>query len=240
MKVLKNVATQVAFALILLVSFNSVAQITIDPNDPGNATNPFDDAGKMHNEAVKLFLEKYSDEKLSVEEILDRSYEICVSLGMKGEKLSAVDFYSGMNDAKNNFRSIINSTDLSNSGKLKFQELIDYMMNNGLAGSLKISEFNKYILTFENNVLSNRLYSKSDRESLLKYSSIARHSSNFWYTYENSSSYENNADGNPPRWIRWVIVGASDIAGAAAGGGFNVISGVGASSAVNEVIDEVK
>lgn len=44
-----------------------------------------------------------------------------------------------------------------------------------------------------------------------------------------------------PRWIRWLIVGAADIAGGVAGGGaFSVAPGAAASTTTITVIDKAK
>lgn len=196
-----------------------------------NQKNPFDNVGKQHNEIVNEFLSKYGSQKLSVEKTLELISGICKTKKIEGKGLTKAEFDNGIIDIKINFRETVSNSSLSKEGKGFLQKLFDYMLNNGFNGTVDYKECHAYILNFENDILENKTMSNSDKEFLLKSTSVGRHSINLWHKRFSDENNENNA-GRRRGWFSWLIVGAADICGGVAGGGaFSVPGAIGASTA---------
>jgi hypothetical protein len=146
-----------------------------------------------------------------------------------------------MIDVKNNFKETVNNSSLSTSGKKELQTLFDFMLNNGFKGGISLSESVEYILNFENGIINNKELLESDVIFLLKSASVARHSIVLWEDYYAKNTTTVTAKAEGPRWIRWLVVGAADVAGGMAGGGaFSVGTASIASTAAIEVVDRAK
>lgn len=227
------------FGLIatVMLSFTGNAQ------DIVNKKNPYDKAGAQHNEVVREFIKKYSSEQLSFEKTIEVTNNICKSKGITDGQLTVKMFNNGIIDIKNNFKETVNKSSLSSEGKLELQKLFDFMLNNGFNGGVSFDESISFILNFEENVLKNNKLIKSDIEFLLKSASVGRYSVCLWKDYygdiksketENNSIFKTN-------WVKWLIIGAADIAGGVAGGGaFSVASGATASTLTIGVIEKAK
>lgn len=247
MKNLKNIITGVSFVLAMLMVFHVSGQInglttgenstSIDYNNP---ENPYDAAGIKHNEIVLEFLKRYGNEKLSIQKTLDLTNEICDEYELKGERLTLKQFNYGVSDIKNNFKGTVEKSDLSYTGKKELQRLLDFIVSNGFKGGVGLGDVVSYIKNFENSVLKNRELTESDKASLLQLSSIGRHSVGMWYEIYNPSTAEKINQKKTPGWLRWLVVGAADVAGGVAGGGaFSVATGVAASTSANTLISTV-
>jgi hypothetical protein len=243
MKNLKNIIS----CLILITVFNANSQnLNIDWSDNGNSTvqkysnseNPFDTAGKKHNILVSEFLKINNSKKLSVEETISLANDFCDAKELDGGRLTMVQFNYGIKDIKNNFRGVVERLDISKMGKFKLQELFNFMVQNGTKGNISIEEVTSYIVSFENSVLKNNSLNKKDKEVILSSTSVARFSTGFWYNY-NSADTTGQAK-RTPGWLRWLIVGAADVAGGVAGGGaFSVATGTAASLGANQLVSTV-
>jgi hypothetical protein len=208
-----------------------------------NKSNPQDNAGAQHNAVVREYLGKYASENFSVEKTIELTNAICKSKGIEGPFLTLEQYNVGVSDIKNNFKNIVNKSSLSAVGKTELQKLFDFMLNNGFSGQISFTECIDYMLKLENEILKNASLTANDKDFLLKSTSVARHSICLWNDYykANTSSKSNNSLNSPPRWVRWLIVGAADVAGGVAGGGaFSVASGAAASVLAVEVIDKAK
>lgn len=245
MKNLKNVISVVSLVLAMFIGVNVNAQVPdIDWTDNGNSTvqqysnsnNPYDYAGKQHNQIVSEFLTKYGNEKLSIEETIKLTNKICDEHDLQGERLTLKQFNYGMSDIKNNFRGTVEKSNLSSNGKKELQTLLDYMVVNGFKGSVNKEEVIGYIKDFENGILKNRELKENDKVTLLQLSSVGRYSVGMWHNSYNTTMSEKRTPG----WLRWLIVGAADVAGGVAGGGaFSVATGAAASTTANTLVSEV-
>ena len=219
----------------LLFSLMAIA-LTINSFGQANSKNPYDSAGKIHNDVVTEFLTKYGSQNLSTSKTIELTNAICDSRGMEGPRLTEMQFNAGMKDIKNNFKETVSKSSLSSNGKIELQRLFDYMVNGGFKGGITIQESTAFILNFEDQILANKSLTQSDKKFILESSSVARYSTSMWNNIESKSS-----ESQKPRWIRWLIVAAADVAGGVAGGGaFSVPLGAAASTTTITVIDQAK
>lgn len=228
------------FGLIATVFFGLGA----NAQDVANKNNPYDYVGIQHNEVVREFLKKYGLQNLSLEKTIELTTNICKSKGIEGSPLTVEQFNFGTTDIKNNFKGTVKNSSLSVEGKIQLQNLFDFMLINGFKGEITFKECTDYMMTFENAILNNKSLSKSDVILLLKSASVGIHSINLWNAYygdNNSSNTQNASSKGGPRWVKWLVVAAADVAGGVAGGGaFSVVTAVSASTATHELVDKVK
>ncbi|WP_213524253.1 hypothetical protein [Nonlabens sp.] len=247
MKNLKNIIRGVSFVLSLFMVFNVSGQtngsrtgenlISIDYDNPDN---PYDDTGIKHNEIVMEFLKRYGNERLAIQKTLDLTNELCDEHELKGERLTLKQFNYGVSDIKNSFSGTVEKSNLSYTGKIELQRLLDFIVSNGFKGGIDLEEVVIYIKDFESSIMKNRELTESDKTSLLQLSSVGRHSVGMWYKIYNSPTAQKIAEKRTPGWLRWLVVGAADVAGGVAGGGaFSVATGVAASTTTNTFISTV-
>lgn len=247
MKNLKNTAALISFVLSVFMVVNVSGQIngsTTGENSTSinydNPDNPYDASGIKHNEIVMEFLKRYGNEKLSIQKTLDLTNELCDEHELKGERLTLKQFNYGVIDIKNSFSGTVEKSNLSYTGKIELQRLLDFIVSNGFKGGVGLEEVVIYIKDFESSIMQNRELTESDKASLLQLSSVGRHSVGMWYKIYNSPTAEKVGQKRTPGWLRWLIVGAADVAGGAAGGGaFSVATGVAASTTTNTFISTV-
>jgi len=214
-----------------------------------NLNNSYNYIGELHNEIIHSFVTDYSDDELSIEEIISIVESIANAnesfLSIKGEDYVPVSpslILQGINDLDNNFHSIIDSLDdVSTLAKGKLKTLVNHFFDSAdLEEEPDYLEFDNYLANFEEEILQDSSnYSPLENSILLSAVATARYSTFYWNNYykNNGANYRSASDDNPPqrRWWHWVIVGVADTAGVIAGAAVNpgvaVTSGSAASTA---------
>lgn len=202
MKNLKNVISGLSFILAISMVSNMSGQIIGSTNevnsttfDYSNPENPYDAAGIQHNEIVIEFLKRYGNEKLSFQKTIELTNKICDEHELKGDRLTLEQFNYGMSDIKNNFRGVVEKSNLSYNGKKELQTLLNFMVVNGFEGSVNLEEVVSYIKEFESGILNNKELKEYDKVSLLQLSSVGRHSVGMWYNSYNTTANEKRTPG---------------------------------------------
>lgn len=229
------------FVVLLMSSQVSVAQTS-----PANSKNQYDNVGKIHNILLEEFQSKFAGKGLSTEQICSETEKIANGnaefIKTKDGAYKPVNYLfieSSSEDFKNSFRNVINNSKLSTEGKLRSQELIDYVMSVGYSKDYtKYSDFYNYIVSFENRILANAKLTANDKGAILSGASTARYSIYYWDKKYGGSNQAETA-GKRGFWGS-VIVGACDVVGAVVGyieGG--VSSGISTATSASNVAGEV-
>jgi len=231
------------FVVMLMVS-----QVSFGQTSPGNSKNTYDNIGRLHNVILEEFLSKFAGKGLTVEQICSETEKIAsnnkefVSLSNESIKpINVAMIKNASEDFKNNFQTVINNSKLSAEGKLRAQELIDYIFSVGFnAQYTKYSDFYNYVVSYENKIMANAKLTVEDKAAILSGSSTARYSIYFWDKRFGGS----NQAGVAAKRGFWgsVIVGVCDVGGAVLGyleGGLQTAgqTASAASGMAGEVVD---
>lgn len=225
------------------------SQVSFGQTSPANSKNSYDNVGKLHNILLEDFQSKFAGKGLTIEQICSESEIIANNnkeyVLLKDENYKSVDptmIKNASEDFKNSFQNVINNSKLSFEGKLRAQELIDYIFSVGFNSQYtKYSDFYNYIVSYENKILSNSKLTVNDKAAILSGSSTARYSIYFWDKKFGGS----NQSGLASKRGFWgsVIVGVCDVGGAVLGyleGGVStaISTATSASNVAGEVIDK--
>jgi len=206
-----------------------ITSLSVCAQQPANSRNPFDNAGRIHNQLVEEYLRRYPSGHQGINEAATAMQAIANNnaeyRGLNESPIDARAIEAGAPDIKNNFRNVVNKVKVSASAKTEIQSLIDHMFTiaDGTSGQ---AEFHRYVLAYEDRVLANRTFSEQDKKVILSVSSVARYSTSLW-----SRTLPATQAAQSRRWFHWVIIGAADAVGTLAGGGVNVGTGAAASGA---------
>lgn len=221
--------------------FGLTALVTIgfSGNAQQNNQNEFDYVGKIHNEIVNQFLVNY-DSSLSIQQICAKVQSIANEnqsyLALKESTINYHLIENSKDDFTNNFRNVINSTNASTHAKQEMQVLIDYMFELGFATQKPtFDNFYSYVVAFESKIKKDTKLNNADKKLILSSTSTARYSGYLWY-----NKIQQTEISSKRAWWNWVVVGVADVAGTFIGGGVNVGTGAGASSAAFTLTDPGK
>lgn len=225
-----------------------------DECNPANSQNSYDYVGKIHNEIVSEYVNKYSsDENISIGKICSVVDSLAASnqdfLQIKTSAYQPVDslvIQNGVLDFENNFSHIIDSLNISQSAKDELSDLEDYLFARSLdLNEPSLSDINTHIITMETSILNDNTYTQAELKILLSATSTARFSCCFWNNYYMYRATSKQSISMAKRkWWQWLIVGAADVGGAIAGAGGTaagaVTVGATASSAAYTMTDPSK
>lgn len=207
-----------------------ITSLSVYAQQPANSRNPYDNAGRIHNQLVEEYLRRHpsghpgiNDVAAAMQAIANNNAEY---RSLNETPINARAIETGAPDIKNNFRNVVSSVKVAASAKTEIQSLIDHMFTiaDGTSG---YAEFHRYILAYEDRVLANRTFSEQDKKVILSVSSVARYSTSLW----SRTLPATQEAAQSRRWFHWVIIGAADAIGTVAGGGVNVGTGAAASGA---------
>lgn len=125
----------------------------VSAQNPKNSANPYDYAGKIHNELVSKYISEYANKDHSADEICQiiegyaKNNSLLVKLGETSVDCSVVK--QGVEDFSNQFRNVIKSSKMSSKAQRKAQDLIDYMFDLAFkSADTKYSEFYSYVVSY--------------------------------------------------------------------------------------------
>lgn len=237
---------KLVFGFVVMLMFS---QVSFGQTSPANSKNSYDNVGRLHNIILEEFLSKFAGKGLTVEQICSETEKIANNnqefLSLKDENYKPIDvamIKNASGDFKNNFKTVIDNSKLSAEGKLRAQELIDYIFSVGFNTQYtRYSDFYNYVVNYENKIMSNSKLTAEDKAAILSGSSTARYSIYFWDKRFGGS----NQAGLTAKRGFWgsVIVGTCDVVGVVVGyleGGIDtaISTGTSASNLAGQVIDE--
>lgn len=219
------------------------------------ALNPYDNAGKVHNEILQKVVEKW-DENLTTDDYINISRDEFFKLYPNENPavfLSNVKIKSILDDSDNNYATILNNPNLNPVVRNQMSSFIKLLIDFEATGNNDYADLKEKIVYFETSIINNTSINDKDKAAILYVTSIGRHSAYFW----NTIYLDALANGYTPfsimgkkPWWKWVAVGLADVAGgisggAAAGavsGGVVLIGGaiagaVGASAGASSLVD---
>lgn len=233
---------KLVFGLIATVALTSISFAQ------SNSKNPHDSFGKLHNEVVAVYQAQYAGKGLSMaetcaqtEKIVNQNAAIVALNGGKYVKVNTELIVESSGDFKNQFVNVINNSKLSGEGKLRAQELLNYMFTIAFTEQYTTYDaFYSHIVEFENSILSNSKLTAADKTSILCGTSTARYSIHFWNKQYGGANQPNTV-AKRGFWGS-LIVGICDVGGAVVGyleGGVatGLSTATGASNAAGEVVD---
>ncbi|AZA93597.1 Uncharacterised protein [Chryseobacterium nakagawai] len=219
------------------------------------ALNPYDNAGKVHNEILQKVVEKW-DENLTTDDYINISREEFFKL-YPGENpeifLPNIKIKSILDDSDNNYATALNNPNLSPIVRNHMSSFIKLLIDFEATNNNDYAALKETIISFETSIINNSAINDKDKASILSVTSIGRHSAYFWntiYLDALANGYSPSSIIAKKPWWKWVAVGLADVAGgisggAAAGavsGGVVLIGGaiagaVGASAGASSLVD---
>lgn len=196
--------------------------------NPYNKNNKWDSSGIKHNFILskvvlnKAKLGKNTDAYIEYSnaifhEYFDKSYtHTCMKISETREVLA---------DSTNLYANVIKNSNLTTATKEKIHDLFGILKNSLSEQNLTYKDVKDKIVNFENDILFSNL-KDSEKDEVLKISSVARHSLYFWNHQLGGS--KNSSVSSKRRWWKWLVVGIADAAGATSGALVGSPTGIGA------------
>lgn len=206
-----------------------ITSLSVYAQQPANSRNPFDNAGRIHNQLVEEYLRRFPSGHQGINEVATAMQTIANNnadyRGLGESPIDARAIEAGAADITNNFRKVVSNAKVSAAAKTEIQSLLDHMFTvaDGTSG---YAEFHRYVLAYEDRAIANRALSEQDKKVVLSLSSVARYSTSLWNRVVPTTQQEST---QRRRWYHWAIIGVADVAGTLAGGGVNVGTGAAAS-----------
>jgi hypothetical protein len=188
--------------------------------DPLNSSNPWDDVGIYHNEALEYVKEQAGSVANLAEYV---GYSNTYVVNTFGEQMSMEELEtllpspdqveSILADEPNWYSNVIESSSYSAAVKEKFSNLIALIIDTDGYEDADYCTVKGQIVDFEEQILADETLSTEEKDQVLRVSSVARHSLYFWYM-----QYLETEGTAKRKWWQWLVVGVADVAGGIAGG----------------------
>lgn len=202
---------------------------------PANSTNVFDSVGAMHNTEVDKIMTELLSRYGTVNNLeASTVYEVI------GSRLVSEGFYSSFSsferevpisflnsiasDTANLYSNIIRTANLSNNTKSYLNRLFSTLEDKAQTTDNYLV-FKNSIMEIERDIIGTNTLSTSEKNCLLKTTSIARYSIYYWFYFENELPTKNKIS----IWDRIAVAGA-DIAA------FAVTENLGVAVAVSSFV----
>lgn len=108
--------------------------LTVNSFGQANSKNPFDHAGRIHNEIVLEYLRLHKA-SVSTADLIQKVKSVSnannsfINLKPENKTFPSVSFLeNGVTDFKNNFKNVVANSGLTSEGKLEAQKFIDKML----------------------------------------------------------------------------------------------------------------
>lgn len=251
--------------LLAFVCQNVSAQT--DGDDPKNPDNLWDSVGIYHNQALAYVAQEAVGQPRTLSNYVGYANQfITNTFGARVENISSILLSASevgtlLSDTATFFQNLIDNSNYSGNVKTYFSSLISTIKDT--TDDRYIDYFYKKsgIVEIENNVLSDASLSQTEKDEILRVTSVARHSLFYWKNTiqgnlngsvlkeseftgsgPNGSEFNGGESLSAPKkkWWKWLIIGFCDVAGAISGGPtfFGAIAGAaGASSGAAAVIE---
>lgn len=193
-----------------------------------NSNNPFDQAGRKHNELMST-IELNGNREMSTIQVYNMVdnviyNEYCADIHNFSSQTFATPIlnFQDMLEMKN----YVNSLNINDNAKRKFLVLADILMNYEV---VNLSTILSDIVSFENNLVTEIGSDKNIYSQVLIASSIGRYSLCYWHDRLLSNSVKQ--DNRAPFWKKFFVALADALGGLAGGvaGSSTVIGGIAGS-----------
>lgn len=147
---------------------------------PGNATNPYDDIGKQHNDVLEIYLATYPPAG-STGTIMSQVQSIMLSNTFSiGQDCNSPYAFEAINailaNPQDYVATTIENSTLTTPAKTSLSDFIDSW---SVLETLDFESIYHFIITYESTIITNSLLTNEDKRVILTASSIARYS--FYY-----------------------------------------------------------
>ncbi len=213
--------------------------------DPNNSNNPFDYAGRVHNELVEDYLQAYGNIIETPDTIFTKVFQNVVNKpeytthfpnAPQPISLSNAEILSWFNDKDNDYQNKFAALSLSPIVMQPFSQVVVATLNT----SLTAQDYHNLVLGVESTFISQGVGTAQEQETVLSLTSIARHSNHYW---ENKDDNVVLKRCKKPNRRKVLVVGADIIGGALGfilGGGGSLIPGAaGGSSIANTLLPDM-
>lgn len=197
-------------------------------DDAMNNTNPYDEIGYWHNQALQATRSVWGNKLNSPQMVSDAIKQYLQSEGINEPFMDMSTILASntmvTNDFNNGEVNLVNQTSLSDNAKSYMRTLFAIMVN-----AKDNSTYNSYkskVMQVESNILNDVSLSGSEQKICLQTSSVARYSMLYW---QNEAGNSNTEGSNPcecrlwnwikDHWRNIAEVAIADGAGALLGGG---------------------
>jgi len=191
---------------------------------PYNENNPYDSIGIIHN----IILSKVMDNANSSYTISDYYNSTKVQLDLYYPEQIPKDFFtesdvlSILDDRDNYYSNVVNDLDLDNVVKEELSNILNIIKNFGEGNIDDYNYLKEEIISYENSIINNTTINSENKQYILSFSSIARHSSYFWVM--DAPPTQTVLGKN--RWWKFIVVIGADVIGAAGGAALGSVGGV--------------
>ena len=183
---------------------------------PSNKENPYDYAGKMHNDALEAYFS--SPVKISsitgIVQFLNNyvSTHFNRSARLKSTDLPSSDVVRKvLEDKENDFKNVFFNAGVSSDAQIRLKEFYELIIRDKNNPSANYNDLHQRIASFEGRVLDDATLTPEDLRVVLVASSVGRLSLHLWYE---RSLLESSVGGSGRKsfWA-WLVIGICDAAG---------------------------
>lgn len=207
----------------------------ITAQNPANNDNPYDYAGRLHNDILSDILAEYKKSDININNVCDivesktKTNRELIDLGATNVDCDLLS--QGIEDYTNQFSNLIETSKLSSSGKLKARIIINFMFDSAFSDKeISYQKLYNFYVSLENDIMNNNNLNDFDKKSLLEGCSIARYSTHYW---KNNNESAKSSDPKRGFW-GWLAIGAADVGGGLLAG---ISTGISASSLAHTLTD---
>uniref|UniRef100_UPI004049B8A1 hypothetical protein n=1 Tax=Flavobacterium sp. TaxID=239 RepID=UPI004049B8A1 len=199
---------------------------------PENANNPYDEVGVMHNVVIEKVMFNASNLVTTDDYI---NYAKTVSNDVYGINASNTVIPTNtqiktiIDDHSADFSNVISNSGYSTQAQLKLTELVNLLLEADRDLSIDYNTLKRQIITFEDDLINDITLSNIEKQNILQMSSVARHSTHFWYNIMlDTIDYNETLSPNvaKKKWWKWAVVGVADVLGAIGGASFGSPTGI--------------
>lgn len=162
---------------------------------PANSENPYDTAGRVHNELSESYASDNSTIASNAGSIFRVHRDFNNSKGMNYRPLSVGKVSSIVPNNSNDFSDIIANSNMTATGKLTLSDFIHFFQFLCKKEDLYVVLYD-FVVKFERGILTNTLLTERDKKIILTTSSIVRYS-----TY---ASKTESVEAIDPDWTKLI------------------------------------
>lgn len=196
-----------------------------DCNVPNNSDNIWDSVGIYHNQALEYVIQEAVGQPKTITNYVGYSNQFMKNtfgervpdISSKLFSVSSVEIL--LSDTSTYFNNTIDSSRYSRNVKTYLKNLISIMKDTTDDNSFNYCYIKSKIVELENNVPNDSNLSQSEKDVILRVTSVGRFSLFYWNnTFQSKLNGGESISSKKRKWWQWLIIGISDVAGGIAGG----------------------
>lgn len=213
-----TVVTQVSTSLYL-------AGKETDCNLPNNLDNIWDSVGIYHNQALDYVMQEAVGQPKTITNYVGYSNQFIKNTfggripDISSKLFSVLSVETLLSDTSTYFNKTIDSSRYSINVKTYLKSLISIMKDTTDDNSFNYCYIKSKIVELENYVTNDSNLSQSEKDEILRVTSVGRFSLFYWNnTFQSKLNGGESISSKKRKWWQWLIIGISDVAGGIAGG----------------------